>query len=96
MVFDAVVRHRSHTLSLESFRAAIEERSGSAVDTSGGTCAEDEENLFGSCMPLPTLKEANRLLIKEALHRAGGNQAIAARQIGLTRTALNRRLNRNP
>jgi len=93
MVFDAVVRHQSHTLSLESFRAAIGERSGSSTDAS---CNDEGENLFNSCQSLPTLKEANRLLIEEALRRADGNQATAARQIGLTRTALNRRLNRNP
>jgi len=96
MVFDAVVRHQSHTLSLDSFRSAIGERQGVSAEEAGGACGEEGENLFSSCQTLPTLREANSLLIKEALRRADGNQATAARQIGLTRTALNRRLNRNP
>jgi len=96
MIFDAVVRHESRVLSLDSFRAAIGERSGAAVEGPGGACAEDGQNPFSSCQTLPTLREASRQLIEEALRRAEGNQSVAARQVGLTRTALNRRLNRNP
>ncbi len=96
MIYDAVVRHDSRILSLESFRAAIGERTGSSAETLEGACAEEGENPFFSCQSLPTLKEANRLLIEESLRRAEGNQATAARLLGLTRTALNRRLNRNP
>jgi DNA-binding NtrC family response regulator len=43
---------------------------------------------------LPTLAEAADQLVAEALARASGNQAIAARLIGVSRQALNRRLNR--
>ena len=41
---------------------------------------------------LPTLKESCNQLVKEALHRAQGNQAIAAQMLGITRQALNWRL----
>ena len=51
---------------------------------------------FTACAALPSLKDADGLLIDEAMRRAEGNQASAARMLGLTRTALNRRLNRNP
>jgi DNA-binding NtrC family response regulator len=42
--------------------------------------------------PLPTLKEASELLIREALRRSQNNQALAARMLGVSRQALNRRL----
>lgn len=44
--------------------------------------------------PLPTLKDAQQILINEALERSNGNQTIAAKMIGLTRKALNNRLRR--
>ena len=43
---------------------------------------------------LPTLKEAERLVIAEALERSNGNQKIAAEILGLSRRALNNRLQR--
>lgn len=44
--------------------------------------------------PLPTLKDAEALLIDRALERAGGNQRVAAEMLGITRQALNKRLSR--
>jgi len=41
---------------------------------------------------LPTLKQAEQLLIDEAMKRANDNQSIAALSLGITRQALNRRL----
>lgn len=41
---------------------------------------------------MPTLKNAQKQLIEEALRRANGNQAAAAKMLGITRQALNRRL----
>jgi DNA-binding protein Fis len=41
---------------------------------------------------LPTLKQIEQLLVDEALRRAGGNQAIAAMMLGISRQALNKRL----
>jgi DNA-binding NtrC family response regulator len=39
-----------------------------------------------------TLEEAEKLLIKRALERAGGNVSHAAKALGLSRSALYRRL----
>ena len=44
--------------------------------------------------PLPTLKQAEEALIREALRRAEGNQTQAAGLLGLSRRALNNRLSR--
>ena len=41
---------------------------------------------------LPTLKQATRGLINEAMRRSEGNQSVAASMLGITRQALNRRL----
>jgi DNA-binding NtrC family response regulator len=95
MVFDAVVRHQSRTLSLQSFRAAIGERAElDSQPTGEGEHPNAIEGLFSNCEILPTLQEASNLLIQEALHRAADNQATAAQLLGITRTALNKRLNR--
>jgi DNA-binding NtrC family response regulator len=96
LIFDALVRHTSRVLSLESFRQAIGQAAPAPLEQADGTGERTTENLFSGYESLPTLKTAADLLIEEVLRRAGGNQAIAARQLGLTRTALNRRLNRNP
>jgi len=44
---------------------------------------------------LPTLKESASLLIAEAVRRAEGNQTIAARLLGISRTGLNKRLSQD-
>jgi DNA-binding protein Fis len=44
--------------------------------------------------PLPSLKEVEQALVDEALKRAKNNQSIAAGMLGLTRSALNKRLNK--
>jgi transcriptional regulator with PAS, ATPase and Fis domain len=42
--------------------------------------------------PLPTLKEATRLLISEAMERSENNQSIAATMLGISQQALSKRL----
>ncbi len=44
---------------------------------------------------MPTLKEAEELLIAEALRLADNNQRLAATYLGITRQALNKRLSRS-
>ncbi|HTP12633.1 MAG TPA: sigma-54 dependent transcriptional regulator [Bacteroidota bacterium] len=94
LIFDAVVRHRSRVLSLASFRRAIGEAGTPFADERSGPGTNGTENPFASWQTLPTLKEASNLLIEEALHRSDGNQVIAARLMGLTRTTLSHRLNK--
>jgi DNA-binding NtrC family response regulator len=102
MIYDAVSRHRSGVLSLESFREKIGPEAVAAFGGGagpkagpGGPAADDGRPLpiaFGEA--LPTLPDAERLLIDEALRRAGGNQTTAAKLLGLSRRALNNRLRR--
>lgn len=43
---------------------------------------------------LPTLKHVCAELVLEAMRRTGGNQAMAASMLGVSRQALNKRLNK--
>lgn len=93
MVYDAVSIHESGILSMEVFKNRIGTRSLSLFEESSENRSSEEALSFGE--NLPTLKEAEELLISEALKRANGNQGIAAQILGLTRTALNNRLQRS-
>ena len=94
MVHDAVTRHRSGVLSLDSFKHSMKD--GQAlepqlfVDMKQGNFI-----LFDRSSALPSLKEAETILVREALRRSEGNQGIAASLLGVTRTALNKRLKRD-
>jgi len=90
MIFDAVSRHKSGMLSMETFREKIAPHQ---VDTDRSIDLEPEANIyFGE--PLPTLKETEWQLIEEALRRSEGNQTIAAGMLGISRRALNNRMQR--
>ena len=91
MVFDAVARHRSGVLSLASFKEVISrERAASPVmlPENGGQNFLSQQR--GG--DFPTLKESESFLVNEALRRSDGNQGIAASLLGISRSALNKRL----
>ncbi len=93
MVFEAVCQHDSHLLSLEVFKARIDqvcrpEHDGVEADPQQG------RSPFAYFENLPTLQQGTAMLIEEALARADGNQTVAARLLGMTRTSLNKRLTR--
>ncbi|MBW4054032.1 MAG: sigma-54-dependent Fis family transcriptional regulator [Proteobacteria bacterium] len=92
IIHDAVARSVSRILPLDSIVAAI----GSDLRTPASSvpvvnhcpvCPFSEK--------FPTLKEAENLLISEALHLADNNQRLAAAYLGITRQALNKRLSRS-
>jgi DNA-binding NtrC family response regulator len=87
MIYDAVSRHRGGPLSVESFQRAMEDNA--LLEPEGG---RDAPLAVGGTFP--TLREATEFLIGEALQRTGGNQAQAARLLGITPPALSRRLSR--
>jgi DNA-binding NtrC family response regulator len=94
MVFDAVARHKSGILSMDSFKEIIGQKHVSfQVELS----AQMRNVNFMSDTPgrFPTLNEAEHYLISEALRLSDGNQGIAASLLGITRQALNKRLRRN-
>jgi DNA-binding NtrC family response regulator len=87
MVFDAVARHRSGILPLESFREKIGEEF--ATYMSGHP---EDSPILDVTKRFPTLKETEEYLINEALRLSSNNQGIAASLLGITRQALNKRL----
>jgi transcriptional regulator with PAS, ATPase and Fis domain len=92
MVFDAVARHRSGILSMTSFREMMGSERSTGASGSSGDGGEGGLTISGR---FPTLKEAEDFLINEALKRSSENQGVAADLLGIKRTTLNKRLNKN-
>ncbi len=91
LIFDAVSLHSSGILSLDSIRKKI---SLSSHDENASQIKNKEYALLNFPGRFPTLREAEDFVIEEALRRADGNQTIAAELLGMTRRALNNRLQR--
>ncbi len=88
MVFDAIAQHKHGILPLTVFRnhiAMVRQNAGKPQGISGGIP-------FIFADPLPTIKQATRMLVEEAMQRAGGNQSAAAAMLGITQQALSHRL----
>ena len=88
ILFDAVSRHRSGPLSLKFVKEALGQRGATKPKLT-------KEQYFAEAVQLPTIKEATEMLVAEAMNRAGGNQSIAARILGITPQALSQRLKRD-
>jgi DNA-binding NtrC family response regulator len=86
MVYDAVSLHKERILSMDAFLKAIGSSKTMAMP------APRDQNPFTSFERLPTFVEAAELLVEEAISRANGVQAIAARLLGISPPALNKRL----
>ncbi len=91
MVYDAVARHRSGILSMNSFKEIIG-LSNSTLGTSISSHGKKTDLLVKIFGRFPTLKEIQNYLIEEALKSSKGKQGIAASLLGITRQALNKRL----
>jgi DNA-binding NtrC family response regulator len=85
MIFDAVTRQTSKTLSLAPLKEAI-------GVSSQKPHAVKQEKILMFTEKLPTMKQADELLIEEAMKRAQGNQSLAAGLLGISHQALNKRL----
>jgi len=91
MIFDAVSSHRSGKLSMEVFKSHIYQKHPTfEVDTK--QLVSKKSTLISFTEQLPTLKQAEQLLISETLRRSNNNQSIAALSLGISRQALNKRL----
>lgn len=101
LIYDAVSRHIHGTLPLDVFKQSI--KTGKDDSQSHRIDLLNSENTGNSLTPpsiepvfgrFPTIKEMEDALIEEALKKTNGNQGIAASFLGITRQALNKRLNR--
>jgi DNA-binding NtrC family response regulator len=90
IAFDAASRHKDGMLSIEVFmeHIAAENPEFNFVQT------EISDSLLTIGSAFPTLKQAEDFLVEEALRRCNNNQSHAARLLGMTPSALNKRLNR--
>ncbi len=87
MVFDAVGVHRRGILSMIPFRQRIKGKTASLMGEENAL-----NNPFLNLDELPTLREADALLVDAALERASGNQTIAANLLGIAQPSLSKRL----
>jgi DNA-binding NtrC family response regulator len=85
MVYDAVSLHSGRMLSMERFKRHI-----GAPDAAPDAAADD--NPFTGVAALPSFAQAEKLLLCEAMARSGGRQTLAARLLGVTQSALSKRL----
>lgn len=92
LVYDAVSRHQSKVLSMETFRHVLTKENLSLQQANlENTSARV---FFPAEQPLPSMQEINDLLVEEAMKRAQGNQSLASRLIGVSQPALSKRLNK--
>jgi transcriptional regulator with PAS, ATPase and Fis domain len=94
MVFDAIAQHKSGVLALTVFRShlSMARQVESRLQKNNGGCCQP----LTFADPLPTIKEATRMLVEEAMQRAGNNQSAAAFMLGISQQALSNRLKKWP
>lgn len=102
MVYDAVSRSTSESLDLDLFRqhmgATIQaakrppEQADDQPAADGDLLSQDLQIIRDD--DFPTIREMNEILIEKALDRTDGNQTNAAKLLGISRQALNKRLKR--
>jgi DNA-binding NtrC family response regulator len=90
LIDNALSRDTSRVLSLSFFRDSIRGNGGRGAATNLDFRLESKQITFGG--EFPTLKEVEGFFIADALRKAGGNQSTAARLLGLSASALSRRL----
>ena len=88
MIVDAVSRHDKGILSTRSFKEYIKSR----YEEGGIEAIAGEVNEIIFPTVLPTIEEATEALVNEAMKRADGNQSLAARLLGISQQAVNKRL----
>lgn len=89
LIYDAAARAIAGPIGAEYFVEKIAVKGGAAKHSVDAVTAGAGVIFTGA---LPTLKEINRVVIDEAMNRAGGNHRKAAELLGITRSALSKRL----
>jgi DNA-binding NtrC family response regulator len=86
LIFDAVSRNQS--LSVKMIESKLQDQESGYADRQPG----DNDSSIVFPQTLPTLQQMSELLIQEALKRTSNNQTMAAERIGISQSALSRRL----
>ncbi len=96
IVYKAVSVHKSRMLSLDTIREHIHyNREQEHEEVASGMESHPLWLDSAPQEPLPTLKQAQQQLVRLAMSRAGNNQSIAARMLGITKQALSKRLKKD-
>lgn len=96
MVFDAVGLHQEGELSTARFKQIIAPTQDlTPVSSDPGSTGTKATATISFGPDLPTIKQATQALVDEALQRTAGNQSKAAKALGITPQALNKRLKSN-
>ncbi len=88
MVYDAVGKHSSKVLSLESFTKHI---GGSVLAVNPAAVKSNISEIFAGMEKLPDSRDLTEALINEAMKRSEGNQSMAARLIGISQQSISNR-----
>ena len=95
MVFDAVANYKSGWLSMKPFKVGGAKKKANESILKHEMNPNEMKTMFSAFKSLPTLKEATRELVSEALIRTEGNRTVAADILGITRQALSWRLKKH-
>lgn len=93
IIADAISRHKGKTLSIEAAKKHLATKDMASGESIKVEHLSPHDVKVSFPTQLPTLKEAARQLVDEAMRRANGNQSAAARLIGISQPALSKRLN---
>ena len=90
VVFDAIAQNINRILPLTVFRNHLSR--SRLAETKHKRTPPGEGIPITFTDPLPTIKQATRMLVEEAMLRAGSNQSTAASMLGISQQALSKRL----
>ena len=93
LVFDAVLRHSSGILSMDSFRAVTGDNPAELTGSGGAHLPAQDEPLSAIFGHFPTIEEVEEYMIRQAMKMTKGNQGLAGKLLGMGRQTLNKRLN---
>jgi DNA-binding NtrC family response regulator len=89
---DLVSRSTVAPISASSFLESLAPAGTATMPTENPALEETDPGFLLDGGVLPTIREVVDRLVQTALDRAGGNQALAARYLGISRQALHKRL----
>jgi transcriptional regulator with PAS, ATPase and Fis domain len=85
-----VSRHKSGPIALRAFKSHMSDEQKDRVIPTESSSKQIDSMKFPRS--LPTIKQATKLLVAEAMKRAKGNQSVAAALLGISQQALSKRL----
>lgn len=94
LIYNAVTQHQGGILSLSSIKQKIGMSLKTVMPKAPSVNALPAKGLFKNLSLLPSLKEAEEMLIEEALFRSHHNISLAGSLLGMSRQALSARLHR--